>query len=75
MPEQKFIIAGGGIGGLAAALGLAQKGHGSIVLEKSTELSEIGAASNWGPTPFIPSTIWALATPREKMPSMWTNSA
>lgn len=43
MSEKRFVIAGGGIGGLAAALGLAQKGHGSIVLEKSAELSEIGA--------------------------------
>ena len=43
MTEKRFIIAGGGIGGLAAALGLAQKGFASIVLEKSTELSEIGA--------------------------------
>ncbi|MBC8239990.1 MAG: 3-hydroxybenzoate 6-monooxygenase [Alphaproteobacteria bacterium] len=52
MPEQKFIIAGGGIGGLAAALGLAQKGYGSIVLEKSTELSEIGAGIQLGPNAF-----------------------
>jgi 3-hydroxybenzoate 6-monooxygenase len=31
-PEQPFVIAGGGIGGLAAALGLAQKGVKSLVL-------------------------------------------
>ncbi len=37
------IIAGGGIGGLAAALALTRKGVASIVLERSAELGEIGA--------------------------------
>jgi len=32
------LIAGGGIGGLAAALGLAQKGIASILLEKAARL-------------------------------------
>ncbi|MBC8240287.1 MAG: 3-hydroxybenzoate 6-monooxygenase [Alphaproteobacteria bacterium] len=52
MTEKRFIIAGGGIGGLAAALGLAQKGFASIVLEKSPELSEIGAGIQLGPNAF-----------------------
>ncbi|MBT3331969.1 MAG: FAD-binding protein, partial [Rhodospirillaceae bacterium] len=52
MTENRFIIAGGGIGGLAAALGLAQKGIASIVLEKSAELSEIGAGIQLGPNAF-----------------------
>lgn len=52
MGEKSFIIAGGGIGGLAAALGLAQKGYGSVVLEKSPELSEIGAGIQLGPNAF-----------------------
>ena len=34
------LIAGGGIGGLATALGLAQKGIRSILLEKSSTLGE-----------------------------------
>jgi salicylate hydroxylase len=46
------IIAGGGIGGLAAALGLAQKGVGSIVLEKSSKFGEIGAGIQLGPNAF-----------------------
>ena len=34
------LIAGGGIGGLAAALGLAQKGIRSILLEKAAALTK-----------------------------------
>jgi 2-polyprenyl-6-methoxyphenol hydroxylase-like FAD-dependent oxidoreductase len=46
------LIAGGGIGGLAAALGLAQKGISSILLEKSATLGEIGAGIQLGPNAF-----------------------
>ena len=46
------IIAGGGIGGLAAALGLARKGVSCIVLERSAELGEIGAGIQIGPNAF-----------------------
>ena len=46
------LIAGGGIGGLAAALGLAQKGIASILLEKASSLGEIGAGIQLGPNAF-----------------------
>ena len=46
------LIAGGGIGGLAAALGLAQKGIASILLEKASALGEIGAGIQLGPNAF-----------------------
>src|ERR1700735_247976 len=46
------LIVGGGIGGLAAALGLAQKGIASILLEKSATLGEIGAGIQLGPNAF-----------------------
>lgn len=46
------IIAGGGIGGLAAALALARKGVASMVLERSAELGEIGAGIQIGPNAF-----------------------
>src|SRR6202035_755178 len=46
------LIAGGGIGGLAAALGLAQKGIASILLEKAAALGEIGAGIQLGPNAF-----------------------
>ena len=52
MRDQPILIAGAGIGGLAAALGLAQKGRDVIVLEKSSRLGEIGAGIQLGPNAF-----------------------
>lgn len=47
-----FIIAGGGIGGLGAALGLARIGKPCIVLEQASQLGEIGAGIQIGPNAF-----------------------
>lgn len=47
-----ILIAGGGIGGLAAALALAQKNIPSRVLEKAGQLGEIGAGIQLGPNAF-----------------------
>lgn len=52
MNSQEVLIAGGGIGGLATALGLARKGVRSIVLERAAELGEIGAGIQIGPNAF-----------------------
>ena len=49
---EPVLIAGGGIGGLAVALGLAQKGIRSILLEKASALGEIGAGIQLGPNAF-----------------------
>src|SRR3974377_234208 len=46
------IVAGGGIGGLAAALGLADKGCAVTVLEQADEFGEIGAGVQIGPNAF-----------------------
>lgn len=42
-PNAPVLIAGGGIGGLAAALALSQVGQPSVVLEQSPEFKEVGA--------------------------------
>lgn len=52
MTTDRIVIAGGGIGGLATAIGLAQKGIASIVLEKAAVLGEIGAGIQLGPNAF-----------------------
>jgi len=48
----RILIAGGGIGGLAAALALAQKGIPTLVLERSSRFGEIGAGIQLGPNAF-----------------------
>jgi heterodisulfide reductase subunit A-like polyferredoxin len=42
---RSILVAGGSIGGLSAALGLAQKGLSVVVLEKAPSLGEIGAGT------------------------------
>ncbi|RZI93435.1 MAG: FAD-dependent oxidoreductase, partial [Variovorax sp.] len=44
-----ILVAGGGIGGLAAALALTQKGHRLDVLEQAAAFGEIGAGVQLGP--------------------------
>lgn len=46
------LIAGGGIGGLAAALGLAGRGHRVTVLERRDTFTELGAGIQLGPNAF-----------------------
>jgi 3-hydroxybenzoate 6-monooxygenase len=47
--KQPVIIAGGGIGGLAAALALARKGFKSVVVEQAPQFGEIGAGIQIAP--------------------------
>ena len=46
------LVAGGGIGGLAAALALVRQGFRVTVLEQSPEIGEIGAGIQLGPNAF-----------------------
>lgn len=53
MTEQlPVIVAGGGIGGLAAALALVRQGFHVLVLEQAAEIGEIGAGIQLGPNAF-----------------------
>ena len=47
--KNPVVIAGGGIGGLAAALALARKGFKSVVLEQAPQFGEIGAGIQIAP--------------------------
>jgi salicylate hydroxylase len=48
----KILIAGGGIGGLAAALSIARQGHAVTVLERRDTFTELGAGIQLGPNAF-----------------------
>jgi len=50
--QQPVIVAGGGIGGLAAALALVRQGFAVKVLEQAAHIGEIGAGIQLGPNAF-----------------------
>ncbi len=50
--QQPVLVAGGGIGGLAAALALVRRGFAVKVLEQAPEIGEIGAGMQLGPNAF-----------------------
>ena len=49
MADSPFLIAGGGIAGLAAGLGLARIGKPARILEKASAFEEVGAGLQLGP--------------------------
>ncbi len=52
MPDDQILIAGGGIGGFAAALTLSRKGRAVHLLEQAAEFAEVGAGIQIGPNVF-----------------------
>ena len=50
--DASVILAGGGVGGIAAALALTRQGHTVLVLEQAPQLGEIGAGIQLGPNAF-----------------------
>ncbi|MHB8495045.1 MAG: NAD(P)-binding protein, partial [Casimicrobiaceae bacterium] len=51
-PARTVVIAGGGIGGVAAAIGLSRAGFRVTVLERAQVFGEIGAGIQLGPNVF-----------------------
>ncbi len=52
MSKQKIIVIGGGIGGLAAAMALVQQDIEVLLLEKASQIAEIGAGIQLGPNAY-----------------------
>ena len=50
--NQKIIVVGGGIGGLAAAMSLTRQGIEVLLLEQADEIAEIGAGIQLGPNAY-----------------------
>jgi salicylate hydroxylase len=58
---QRILIAGGGIGGLAAALACARAGHTVELFERAPEFTEVGAGVQLGPNVTRILQSWGLA--------------
>lgn len=55
-----ILIAGGGIGGLSAAIALAREGRQAHILERSATFSEVGSGIQLGPNAFNILKEWGL---------------
>ena len=58
--RKQVVIAGGGIGGLAAALACAQRGVPVRLIERATQFSEVGAGIQMGPNVTRILQAWGL---------------
>lgn len=58
--SKTFLVVGGGIAGLSAALVLARLGHAVTVVEQAIELSEVGAGIQLGPNAMRILESWNL---------------
>ena len=64
-----ILIAGGGIGGVSAALALAQQGFEVRVLERAPEFGEIGFGIQLGPNAFHMLERLGVANSSKRRPS------
>ncbi len=60
MINQHVLVAGGGIGGLAAALALSQAGQSVTVLERAAEFADTGAGIQLGPNAIKVLAQWGV---------------
>jgi salicylate hydroxylase len=60
--HKQMVIAGGGIGGLAAAVACAQRGVPVQLLERAAQLSEVGAGIQIGPNVMRILQAWGLGS-------------
>lgn len=63
MPRRQILIAGGGIGGLAAAIASRQAGWGVRLAERASAFSEVGAGVQLGPNAVRCLDAWGLQAP------------
>jgi len=65
--KKQLLVAGGGIGGLAAALGAARAGWDVRLYERAAEFSEIGAGVQLGPNGVRCLQAWGLQQPLQSV--------
>lgn len=65
--EKKILIAGGGIGGLAAALACSRAGWSATLLERTREFGEVGAGIQMGPNVVRRLYAWGLEQELKKV--------
>lgn len=77
MKDTQILISGGGLGGLSAALALAERGFDVTVLEKAAEFTEIGYGIQLGPnaTRILKRYgLWDTVSTSAVFPKQWYSS-
>jgi hypothetical protein len=66
--EKQILIAGGGIGGLAAALACSRAGWSATLMERTREFGEVGAGIQMGPNVVRRLHAWGLEDDLKRWP-------